>query len=44
MFNWVTEEGWPRIPRKWSKDAIKEVGNSNTINKVYRRKLFKLFF
>ncbi len=19
MFNWIMEEGWPHIPRKWSK-------------------------
>jgi hypothetical protein len=44
MFNWITKEGWPHIPRKWSKkDATKEASSSNTINKVYARKLFKLF-
>jgi hypothetical protein len=45
MFNWITKEGWPHIPRKRSKkDATKEVSSSNTINKVFARKLFKLLF
>jgi hypothetical protein len=45
MFNWVMKEGWPHIPRKWSKeDAIEEANSSNTINKISKRKLFKLFF
>jgi hypothetical protein len=45
MFNWIMKEGWPHIPRKRSKeDATKEANNSNTANKVSRKKLFKLFF
>jgi hypothetical protein len=45
MFNWVTKEGWPHIPRKWSKeDATKEVNNNNIVNEISRRKLFNFFF
>jgi hypothetical protein len=45
MFNWVMEEGWPCIPRKWSKeDATKEVSSGNIVNEVSRRKSFKIFF
>jgi hypothetical protein len=45
MFNWITKEGWPHIPRKWSKkDATEKANSGNITNKVSRRKLFKLFF
>jgi len=45
MFNWITKEGWPHVPRKRSKkDAIKEASSSNIVNKVSARKLFKLFY
>jgi hypothetical protein len=42
--DWVMEEGWPRIPRKQSKeDATKKANSSNIAIKKFRRKLFKLF-
>jgi len=38
MFNWITKEGWPHIPRKRSKkDATKEASSSNIVNKVSAR-------
>jgi hypothetical protein len=42
--NWVTEEGWPRIPRKrLEEDVIEEASSSNVTNEAFRRELFKLF-
>jgi len=42
--DWVTKEGWLRIPRKWSnKDVTKEVSNNDVVDKTFGRKLFKLF-
>ncbi len=44
MFDWVTKEGRPHIPKKRSKeDVIKKTSSSNTANKVFGRELFKLF-
>jgi hypothetical protein len=38
------EKGWPHIPRKRSKEDVTEgANNSNTVNEVFGRKLFKLF-
>ncbi len=44
MLDWVIEGGWLHIPRKRSKeDATEEANNSNIVNKVFGRELFKLF-
>jgi hypothetical protein len=43
--DWVIEEGWPQIPKKWLEEEVtKEVNSNNTANEAFGRKLFKLFF
>jgi hypothetical protein len=37
-FNWVIEEGWLQIPRKWlEENVIKEANSSNAANEAFGR-------
>jgi hypothetical protein len=43
-FDWVIEEGWPPIPRKWLEENVtKEANSSIIVNEAFGRKLLKLF-